>query len=303
MKICSFDLECDGLELDFVPKSKNTKVRKLYKDGDIYSYFEVPTADEYLLKVTLPQKEYQKRVDNLKRKLFKEYIFYMFLIALLSFLFSLFSLRPLKKALDLNEEFVKDILHDINTPLSSMVLNFKLFKKEIGQNRKIERMEHSVNTILSLQNNLKSFLDQSVLQKDNFLLNEIIDKRVEYFKSIFASINFELDIKKISLHTNQEAFIRILDNLINNGCKYNSKNGNVKIYLKKEILYIEDNGCGIKDVKKVYDRYYTEHERGLGIGMHIVKKLCMELGIDIFIESKVNIGTKIALNLSKVINK
>jgi signal transduction histidine kinase len=303
MKICSFDLKCEGLELDFVPKTEKTKVRKLYKKGNLYSYFEVPTVDEYLLKVILPQKSYEKRLNELKIKLIQKFILYALLIALLSFLFSLYALRPLKKALDLNEEFVKDILHDINTPLSSLIVNFKLFKKEIGENRKIDRMESSVATILSLQNNLKAFLDNSLLQQEKFALSPLLQDRISYFQTLYPKLHFVTDIENYKLYTNKDAFIRVIDNLLSNACKYNYEKGRVEVVAKEHMLFIKDNGQGIKNVKKVFNRFYKETERGMGIGLHIVQKLCTEVGIGISIESKITKGTVVKLDLQKVILK
>jgi len=303
MKICSFDLKCEGLELDFVPKNKERKVRKLYKEGDLYSFFDVPTADGYLLKVILPQKRYEAMVSELKSDLAQKFILYALLIALLSFLFSLYALSPIKKALKLNEEFVKDILHDINTPLSSLVVNFKLFQKEIGKNRKIERMQSNVSTILSLQNNLRAFLDDSPLQKERFDLSKIVQERIAYFQILYPKISFLVQVEAFELDTNQDAFVRILDNLIGNACKYNDQDGTVQIVTEEYLLLIKDSGRGIQNVKKVFERYYKESDRGLGIGMHIVKKLCDALGIDIRIESEVGKGTIVALDLGKVIVK
>ncbi|HIE35094.1 MAG TPA: ATP-binding protein, partial [Campylobacterales bacterium] len=60
---------------------------------------------------------------------------------------------------------------------------------------------------------------------------------------------------------------------------------------------------GIKKPDKVFDRYYKEQDRGIGIGLHIVKKLCDELMIPIHIKSKENKGTEIGLNLAHVIHK
>ncbi len=303
MKICSFDLKCEGLSLDFVPKSKTTKTRQLYKKGDLYTFFDVPTADGYMLKVILPQKDYQLRIKNLKKELFKDFFIYSLLIALLSFLFSLYSLRPLQNALKLNEEFVKDILHDINTPLSSLVVNFKLFKKDIGQNRKIERMETNIATILSLQNNLRAFLDESVLQKESISLESILRERINYFQTLYPQKSFSVDIRQLDIEANKDAFVRIIDNLISNACKYSDLKGEIKVVGENDQLRISDNGQGIKNVKKVFKRYYKENQRGIGIGLHVVKKLCDAIGIDISIQSQVGKGTTVVLHLSKVILK
>ncbi len=300
MKICSFDLKCEGLDLDFVPRKEGMKIYSLYKDEDLYSYFEVPTADDYLLKVILPKETYEAYIADLRSDLLKKFVVYALLIALLSFLFSLYALRPLKKALQLNEEFVKDILHDINTPLSSLVVNFKLFKKEVGESRKIERMESNVSTILSLQNNLKAFLDHSQLQREEFGLRELIGERVGYFRTLYPKIGFETDLDGRRLYTNKDAFVRIVDNLVDNACKYNTTDGKVRIRTRDRQLLIEDDGAGIRDVKKVFDRFYKETERGIGIGLHIVRKLGDELGIDIRIRSRLNEGTVVILDLGEV---
>ena len=303
MKICSFDLKCEGLQLDFVPKTARTKPRKLYKEGDIYSFFEVPTVGDYLLKVILPQKAYQKRVSALKKRITESFLLYALLIALLSFLFSLYALRPLREALRLNEEFVKDILHDINTPLSAMVVNFKLFQKEIGQNRKIERMQSSISTILSLQNNLKAFLDNTPLQRERFALRPLLQDRIAYFQTLYPHISFLCDVDECTLETNRDAVVRIVDNLLGNACKYNSRDGSVEVVLEDYRLLIRDNGKGIENVKKVFRRFYRESDRGIGIGLHIVKKLCDELGIGIRIESTREVGTIVVLDIGKVIIK
>ena len=300
MKLCSYDLQCEGLVLDFVKKSEDTQVRKLYKEGDIYSYFDVPTESKFLLKVLLSQKIYETRIKALKEMIFYKFIWYFLLTAILSLLFSIYTLRPLQKALILNEEFVKDMLHDINTPLSSMIVNFKLFKKEIGKNRKIERIEHNIASILSLQKNLQTFLDDSQLQKETFLLPIMIKEQIAAFKAVYPAISFEEDIQILNLQTNKESMSRILDNLLSNACKYSPKDATISIYTAETTLYIQDNGKGIKNIKKVFDRYYKENERGMGIGMHIVKKLCDTLHIPIMIKSKLGKGTTVMLDLNQV---
>jgi len=91
---------------------------------------------------------------------------------------------------------------------------------------------------------------------------------------------------------------RILDNLLINAAKYNKENGDVQIQIKATTLSISDTGKGIKNANKIFDRFYKEHERGLGIGLHIVKKLCDELNIKIKVSSQVDKGTSFALTFS-----
>ncbi len=304
MKLCAYTLECKGLNTDFVDKSEDKEENILYKDGDYYGYFKVPTSDKYFMKIVYPRVHYVSRVEKLENKLFKRFLLYSILAALVSLLFSIYALLPLQRALRINEEFVKDILHDFNTPISSMLINLKIFKREIGDNPKIKRLENNIESIISLQENLRIFLKGVPAQSEKFLLKDLIGNRVNYFEVLYPDVQYKVSIdNKTTLITNKDAFTRIIDNLLSNAGKYNIANGDVYIVLQRDSLSIHDTGKGIKKPSKVFERYYKEQDRGIGIGLHIVKKLCDELKISINIQSRENEGTKIGLNLSNVIFK
>ncbi len=48
---------------------------------------------------------------------------------LISFIFSLYTLHPLRRAYSTLEEFIKDIIHDLNTPITSIAINLKMMKR------------------------------------------------------------------------------------------------------------------------------------------------------------------------------
>jgi len=302
MKLCAYTVQCDGLKTDFVEKDQGKEENILYNYGDFYSYFKVPTVEKYMMQVIYPEKRYLFRVEKIKHSIYNKFFFYSLFSAFVSLLFSLYAVMPLRKALRMNEEFVKDILHDFNTPISSMRINFKLFKREIGENQKIERLENNIETILSLQNNLQIFLKGIPAQTEEFSLKELLEKRIKYFKILYPDIEYSLVLDgKTILRTNRDAVVRIIDNLLSNAGKYNISNGKVFIKLENKTLFIEDTGKGIKNPSKVFDRYYKEQDRGIGIGMHIVKKLCDELHIAIKVKSKEDQGTVMILNLNGLI--
>ncbi len=302
MKLCAFTLQCQGLTTDFVNKDEDKEENILYQDGDFYSYFKVPTSDRYLMKVVYSKTNYILRLEKLANKLYRRFWLYSIFAMLVSLLFSIYSLMPLQRALRLNEEFVKDILHDFNTPISSMMINLKLFKREIGENQKIQRLENNIQSILSLQDNLRIFLKGVPAQSEKFSLKELLQDRVHYFEVLYPDVTYKIDIDETMLETNMDAFTRIVDNLLSNAGKYNIANGTVDIVLKGSNLMIHDTGKGIENPSKVFDRYYKEQDRGIGIGLHIVKKLCDELTIPINIQSKKDAGTMIGLNLTSVVH-
>lgn len=88
-----------------------------------------------------------------------------------------------------------------------------------------------------------------------------------------------------------------MDNILINASKYNSPIGEVIVSIRGDTIEIRDSGKGIKDIDKVFQRYYKEQKRGIGLGLHIVLKLCNELNITIELESEVDIGTVVILDL------
>jgi two-component system, OmpR family, sensor kinase len=291
MKVCSFDLKCKDIDITFVKKEEQL-FYTLHKQGTLLSaYFDIPDSNRYMMKFTLKQEVYLSKLAALKKQLLLRYLFIAVIIALFSLLFSLYALHPLRQALLLTEEFIKDILHDFNTPLSVLRLNANMLKKEIGTNTKIERIEQSVQSVLNLQSNLKAYLEHQTSKAEHFSLYDIITQRVAQIARLYPNIRFSVEIEDISLFYDRDAFTRIIDNLLTNAAKYNKKNGTVTVKLVERTLQIQDSGIGIKNPHKIFQRFYKEHARGIGIGLHIVKKLCDELKIGISLQSQLGEGT------------
>ena len=302
MRLCSYDLDCEQFNIDFVPMTKQINYT-LYKESDgLSSYFPIPGSNEFLMKIHLDKGNYITRVERLQREAYLHFLGTMLIVFLLSALFSLYVLYPLRNALVLTQEFIKDILHDFNTPLGALRLNSAMLKREIGENTKVDRIEKSVQSVLDLQENLRAYLHNHEQQKETFSLNSVVQERVALQEKVYAHIHFYIEIDKRELTTNLAAFKRILDNLISNAAKYNIDQGTVTIAFDPltTSLKIIDTGKGIKDPKRIFERFYKEQERGIGIGLHIVKKLCDELNIKISVESTLNKGSTFALSLKNI---
>ncbi len=298
MKICSFDLKCENFDIKFIDKNNKSLYTLHEKDDTLYSFFPITSSDQFIMKFTLSKNKYIKKKDAIIKKYIIKYIIISVFVLFLSLGFSFYALNPLRESLQLTEEFIKDILHDFNTPISVLRLNARMLKLEIDENKKVKRIEQSIDKILSLQSNLKSYLENNIIQSEIFNLKSVIDERVDFISKIFPNINFIIDIDNSKVKYNKDAFIRILDNLIINASKYNKKDGWVKITNQNNLLIIEDSGIGIKKIKKIFSRFYKENDRGIGIGLHIVKKLCDELKITIKVSSIINKGTIFTLKLT-----
>jgi len=287
MRNYSFSFDDSRFDIDVVPKVDKSRLLQLYSDNKNLFIF-IPIADNNTsIKVFYPISKYKMQLKDIKFNLLKQFLFFSFISILISILFALYTLHPLRKALFLLEEFIKDIIHDLNTPITSILINLKMMKK----NEEVESIEQSANTIAMLHKNLSVYLKNSTFQKDKFFIKEVIEEQINFFYPIYDYLEWKIDIENEIIYSNKNALSRIIYNLISNACKYNTSNGFIEIKMKNKTLTISNSSYGIKNPSKIFDRFYKESERGLGIGLHIVDKLCRELGIRKKLEVKNNIVT------------
>jgi signal transduction histidine kinase len=174
-----------------------------------------------------------------------------------------------------------------------------MLQREIGENKKITRMQTNIDNILALQDNLKAYLFNHDMQQDYLPLRTSIQEAIDAIEKNYPHIEYIIKIPNdIKIKTNPKAFRRIIDNLLSNASKYNKIGGKVIVEYSNNKLIISDTGKGIKDTKKVFNRFYKEQDRGIGVGLHIVKKLCNELKIKIELQSEVGVGSKFILTLN-----
>lgn len=298
MKEYTFDFKGDKFSLDIVQETKNTQLFKIHDcEEGLCAYFEMPTKGPYLLKVIYDKEKFDKLHQDFLVKLLKFNVIVLFLLLFISIGFAMYSINPMKRALYLLEEFLKDLIHDLNTPATSILLNAKLLRKR-GDFEELERIELSAKVISSLYKNLQILKFNKIVKNENVSLVEIIEEKVELLKKLYPRIEFITKMKPLHVRSDKYAMSRIIDNLLTNACKYNKRDGKVNITIKESKVLIEDTGIGIRNTKKVYQRYYKENDRGLGIGMSIVKQLCDELNISIFINSELGKGTVIELTIN-----
>ncbi len=296
MNVCSYTMECREFENSFVEKEKN-KLNELFDDNGLHAYFTIPSSKEFYIKFSYSKANYVQDLQEIKNVLWIKFILASLLLFAIALFFTFYSLNPIRKALRINDEFIKDILHDFNTPITSMILNIKMFTEEKGEDLFIKRITQSINSITLLQNNLKSFLQHSPSQNSEVDVASVLKSRFNIVKENYPKLTFEYHERNDLIYiSNQEILTRIFDNLLSNAAKYNKPLGKVTVTVEKTQIIIKDTGKGIKNIDKVMQRYYTEQERGIGLGLHIVQKLIDELNIEMKIESKVAVGTTFILD-------
>lgn len=283
----SFNFDDKRFDIDIIPNTKVKRSHKLYEDKEsLYLLVPFEAGSKDALKVFYPRNEYNKQIKDLQIKLGTQFVVYTILGILFSLLAAFYSLKPLRDSVLILEEFIKDVIHDLNTPVTSMMINLKLIDEK---SEEIEGISLSAKNINMLYQNLDSYLRKNELHLEEFSLKTLLDEQVKFFKPLYSYLNWDIEVDDIYVRTDKNVLTRILYNLLSNACKYNIRNGSIVIRMKETTLQIQNDSHGIKHPERLFERFYKESERGLGIGLHIVDKLCKILDISksLYIKDKV----------------
>jgi len=276
---------------------------KFVNNGKVKKQLPIKVGDYYVkvfstkMMVKVDAILINKELDELRIFTIVLQVFLVLFFAFISYLLARKSLAPMIYTISHMDRFTKDLIHDLNTPISSILINTKMLKKDATSNsmKKIQRIENSAKNISSLYANLEVLLDEQLV-KSEFNISKVIDEAIDNYKSMYSNIEFVYISNNTLVNSNEHAIKRIIDNIISNACKYSKADAKIEISYISNTLTIKDNGKGIKYPSKIFQRAYKEDDNGYGIGMHIVYRLCSQLNIGINIDSKENEGTTVKLS-------
>jgi two-component system OmpR family sensor kinase len=266
------------------------------KDGYFIKYVPHDWSGNYLY-IKKSTKFYEKNVSKLRIKIISFQIFLLGLFALISFILARQALRPMQDMISKLDSFAKDLIHDLNTPVTSILLNMKILQKDknFQNSRALKRIKTNTQEISHLHTNLTTLLQEETFQLEKHDICALIQEIINTHKLLFTNLNFKLTCKPNSVLINSKALHQIISSIVSNACKYNKKHGSITVTMQDKTLQIEDTGIGIKDSEKVFERNFTEHTHSSGLGLDIVKRLCDAMDINISIRSKLGVGSTFTL--------
>lgn len=216
--------------------------------------------------------------------------------------------ESLRKEIEEINDYMTKWIHEIKIPIavleiisqrmreieSSTLNSFDLHKQINIELKRIDNLVQQALYISKCGDYSSSFLIEEInLDK---LVKEIIKKNKYLF--IYNSIELKIGNLNKNILSDKKWIMHIIEQIINNSCKYIKENGIVEIYIQNEDnaieLHIKDNGIGIKkeDINRVFDKGYVgKHKqitKSTGMGLYISKKILNKLSHDITIESKEN---------------
>jgi len=270
----------------------------IFTDDSIQKYIPANQWHTHYTLISKSRHDFDARIETLRLQIITIQLLLLLFFAFISLLLTNSALRPMKEAVAKLDRFTKDLIHDLNTPLTTIKLNLKLLDKEPGlkQNKALKRIEKSSYEIAELHENLKVLLEEGTFQLTDIDVCQIAEELVHDYAAIYTSLRFSIECQPLQSHLNENAFRQILHNLLLNACKYNTKEGSVNVYNSKKTLYIQDSGSGIANPQRIFERNYSEQSSS-GIGLDIVRRLAEAMGITIDVTSSSE-GTTFALTFS-----
>lgn len=268
-------------------------------------FFSHPPTQLDLAFIDIP-----KEVRKLKVEILLYFAIAIVLMGIIAYYLTRLALTPIREKIQALERFIKDSTHEINTPLSVILMSVQTFDTSNLSESNLTKLQHiklSAQNLNHLYQNLiflNFYQGKGVLQEIN--MQGLVERRLEYFSALFAqkSLTITKDLSPAFLYANYDEIVILLDNLLSNAMKYNTKGGSIGIKLCKLestfTLIITDSGYGLESsqIEQIFTRYtrYHESQGGFGIGLCLVKEIATRYGITISVESEVGKGTRFCLS-------
>ena len=224
--------------------------------------------------------------------------------------FSMSILKPLFKSDEKLELSIKETIHELNIPVSTIKMNTQLLEKTITDEKslkRLDRIKQASNNLLKLYENMEYNIKKEIdkIDKQEIYLDDLVKNCVDKFADIKKDTKIYVDVPNIRVLTDINGFEKTIDNLISNAIKYNlTENPIVEIKYKDNIFSVFNTGEKIdtKNLFIVFDKYFQENSSkdGFGLGLALVKEFCDKNRISINIDTLEN-GNRFNLNLKNLL--
>lgn len=231
--------------------------------------------------------------------------------------------KELSKTETLRRELMANVSHDLRTPLTMIKAYAEMIKDVTHKDKK--KMDNNLDVIIEETDRLNILVDDILelskiqtntdeIVREEFDLDELIKTILNRYDILVANEQYQFiysSPENIKVVGNKKRIEQILYNLINNAIQYtgNDKKVTINVLSEQNFIKIEikDTGKGIskEEMKYIWDKYYKidksyqRNHKSSGIGLSIVKSLCIQNDIEYGVISKKNYGSCFWIKIGK----
>jgi len=206
------------------------------------------------------------------------------------------------------------IAHEINNPLSGIIIYLKLILKKIeGKNLELPEIKKyllastkELERISIIVRSLLDFSKQREAEKRPINLKDVIAEALFIIENQLKIANVQLENKLDELPEIlgdsaqlKQVFLNLFSNAIEAMAQVKKRVLTIEGAFKDNFveIHIIDTGVGIpeENLSKVFDPFFTTKEKGTGLGLSVTYGIIMNHGGEISIFSKLNEGTRVVL--------
>lgn len=208
-------------------------------------------------------------------------------------------------------EMTAQVAHEINNYSGIIFSRIDYLTLEAQRNPELKKfaddllaIQNQIEKVSQITKNILRHSKKSDINKEKIDLIKLINQSMTIFESMLKKKNIDL-VKEFLV---DEAFIfgnpneleQVIVNIIYNALDAITTDGKIEINLTRDsankfVLRISDNGCGMDEntVDNIFSPFFTtkEKEKGTGLGLYIVKKICDNHNATISCNSSINKGT------------
>ncbi|KAB7884428.1 hybrid sensor histidine kinase/response regulator [Poseidonibacter ostreae] len=187
--------------------------------------------------------------------------------------------------------FLKKIIHEMNTPLGIITLNVNSLESNLGLKDEFEAIKASCKSLSSIYEDIYylSKKEKRILALEEIDMMLYLSKRVSFFDELATvkDIDIELHLEDdFSINMNKYELERVIDNTLSNAIKHSFNETTIDIYLEKNRVRVQNYGHEIKSKDEIFKAFHQDdNEKGLGLGLSIIKEICEKYNIKIELET------------------
>ncbi len=213
-------------------------------------------------------------------------------------------------------EMSSGLAHELRNSMGVILGFSKLLKKKETDQTSIDQIISGIlNEAMSMESLIQRFLTfakPSDLKIEKINLKNVMDECIKALEDKLKKNKIKLGVKsEPNLPTilgDRLLLKQSFQNLIQNSVEAMPQGGElsidsreIKTYPKEKFIKVEisDTGCGIekKHQKNIFNPFFTSKEKGIGLGLSLVKKIITLHSGEIEFESQINKGTTFKIYL------